>query len=85
MSQPIDLEIREQLARYLADEMSLAEFRDWFGPVVWGIERYANPTAEELAYEVEGRLAEADASGWEESTLRRTLSPLVAVPRGWRT
>jgi hypothetical protein len=77
MPQPIDLEIREQLARYLVGETSLAEFQDWFGPVVWGIEQYASPTAQELAYEIEGRLAEAVASGWEEPTLRRILSPLV--------
>ena len=75
--QPVDLQIREQLARYLAGEMSLAEFRDWFGPVVWGIEQCADPTAEGLAYEVEGRLAEADAGRWNETTLRGTLAPLV--------
>jgi len=44
---------------------------------VWSIEGYANPTAEELAYEIEGRLAEANASHWEESALRRALTPLV--------
>lgn len=57
--------------------MSLADFRDWFGPVVWGIEQHANPTAEGLAYEIEGHLAEADAGGWDERTLRRVLGPLV--------
>ena len=31
--------IQQHVMRYLADKESLAEFQNWFGPVLWDIDR----------------------------------------------
>ena len=49
---PIDAQIRMNLARYFAGEMTLDEFENWFVPATWDIERRGNPAAESLAADV---------------------------------
>ena len=79
MTSGIDLEIRASLVRYLNDDMSLAEFEDWFVPVAWGIERTGNRGAIELAGEIELRLAEFSNGHWSEPELRSKLASLADV------
>ncbi len=79
MTSGIDLEIRASLVRYLSDEISLAEFEDWFVPVAWGIERTGNRGAIELAGEIELRLAEFSNGHWSEPELRGKLASLADV------
>lgn len=52
------LEIRQQLTRLLAGEVSLDEFQDWFVPCTWNIHLTGDTEARELAYEIKGVLAE---------------------------
>lgn len=73
----LDIEIREQLARYLANEISLEEFQGWFVPATWNVEQTNNPIAAELAHEIELRLAEFSNGHWTEDDLRSLLGPLV--------
>lgn len=74
-----DLEIREQLARYLAREISLQDFEDWFAPRAWNIHEATSPALQELVSEIELLLAEFSNGDWTEKELRRMLSPLVAT------
>lgn len=73
----LDLAIREQLARYLAGEISLPEFQEWFVPRAWNIEKQGSPAAGDLAHEVELRLAEFSNGDWTEDELKSKLRPLV--------
>lgn len=77
MQSSLDLEIREWLARYLAGEIPLRAFQEWFVPVVWNVEQSGDRAAEELAHETELRLAEFSNGDWTEQELRRKLLPLV--------
>ncbi len=79
MNMSPDKEIRQRLARYIAGEISLDQFSDWFQPVMWDIENTGNSTAINLAYQVELCLAEASNGDWTETELKNLLRPL-AVP-----
>ena len=75
----LDIEIRKQLLRYLTDEMSLQDFRDWFISATWNVERTGNIIAQEVAHEIELRFAEFSNGHWAEQELRRKLRPLTEV------
>lgn len=77
MQSSLDLEIREWLARYLAGEISLRAFQEWFLPIAWNVEESENPGAVELAYDIELRLFEFSNGDWTEDELRRLLRPFV--------
>jgi len=79
MTNAIDLEIRNWLARSLNGDISLHDFEDWFVPVSWDIEQTHNSRANELAGEVELRLAEYTNDDWTEDELRSELQPLVGL------
>jgi hypothetical protein len=76
MSQ-IDLEVSDRIARYLAGQSSLAEFRRWLLPIVWEL---AEPTSDErsdLANMVELRMAEFMNGHWTEADLRLLLARML--------
>ena len=75
----LDLKIREQVARYLDDDITLAQFQEWFAPVLWDIESRANKAAIELAYEIELLLAELSQHHRTEAEFRELLAPLVTT------
>lgn len=78
MKSLIDLEIHNQLVQYLAEDISLREFRNWFDASTWNMEqRGANHDALELAGEIELRLSEFSNGHWTEVELRNMLLPLV--------
>jgi len=60
MVNQLDLEIHNQLVRYLADEIPLEEFRDWFDQSTWDGELQGNTGENELAAEIELRLASSN-------------------------
>lgn len=68
-----ELEIHNQLVRYLADEISLDEFRDWFDQTTWDLDLSKNA----LAAEIELRLAEYSSGHRDEAELRKLLRPLA--------
>lgn len=81
----LDLEIRDQLQHYLKGEQSLAQFRDWFEPTTWNVEKLGDPVARELVYAVMLRVAEHSNGDWTEGELREHLRPLAtAEPRPTR-
>lgn len=72
-----DLEIRAKLAEYLAGQISLDRFQQWFVPETWDIENSRDVIASDLAHEIQLRLAEFSDNHWTEGELRRRLSPLT--------
>lgn len=81
-----NIEIRNWLVRYLAQEISLKEFEDWFVPATWDVEKSKNPFAVQTAQEIDLRLAEFSNGHITEDELKTLLRPLVQqyeVPLCW--
>jgi len=70
-------EIRSKLSNYLDGKISLRAFRDWFAPVAWLIENSQDSLAIELAYSIEGVLAECTSAHWSEQDLRDELANTI--------
>ena len=77
MSHSLDFNIREQLAEYLAGEISLREFEDWFFPETWDINLVDNIALLNLVYGIKLRLAEFSNGDWTEDELRSYLRPFL--------
>ncbi len=71
------LTLQEQLRRYIADELSLDAFRDWFTPATWASDGASDNDARELSYEIEHRLAEFTHGDWTEQELKLLLRPFA--------
>lgn len=82
MPHTLDQEIRQQLARYLAGRITLAEFTRWFGPVSWRAEELAdaNPALADYVGQIDLRLAEYADNYWSAEELRGLLGPFVVAP-----
>jgi len=72
-----DLEIRNQLARCLAKEITLDEFEDWFVARSWNYQEAATPQLLDLVSQIELLLAEFSNGHLEEEQLRRHLAIFV--------
>jgi hypothetical protein len=73
------IELRNQLIRFLSNELPFDNFEDWFVQNSWNIHRNPDLVAQRLAYAVELRLAEYDSDHLLEPELRRELSELVSA------
>jgi len=73
----LGLEMRKQVARYLAGEISIAEFQTHLAPLTWNVERRADPEVAAIAHELDLRLAEFSHGDWTEPELQAHLSPFV--------
>jgi hypothetical protein len=58
MASEIEKRLRNQVSAYLAGSIALHQFEDWFMPILWDIERYGDPSAEQLAGEIQILLSE---------------------------
>jgi hypothetical protein len=79
MQPTLDQEVYSQLVRYLANQLPLTEFRDWFDQNTWEVDQSGNPEAMRLASAIELRLAEFSTGHWTEDELRQQLRPLTEV------
>ena len=79
MHPSLDQEVCSQLVRYLANQLPLNEFRDWFDQSTWEVDQSGSPEAMRLASEIELRLAEFSSGHWTEDELRQQLRPLTEV------
>lgn len=77
MTQSLEVDVRERLARYLANETALAEFRGWFIAEAWNIDKRSTAATARLVHQIELLLAEHEHGDWTEPELRRELAPLV--------
>lgn len=69
--------VRTELARYLAREISLADFVEAFLPLAWTMDLEEEDVAGDLVHEIELRLAEHSNGHLPEHELRERLSRLV--------
>jgi hypothetical protein len=72
----LELEIRERLADYLDDRISLGEFEEWFIPETWDVEHDGTDAARDLTLSVMRRLVKYSNGNMSESDLRRDLGTL---------
>ena len=77
MEYSLGIEIREKLASYLAGEIPLHCFEDWFVPASWNVVKSKNQADINLVYEIELWLAEFSGGFWNEDELKNLLRPLV--------
>lgn len=77
MNTSLDVAIRDWLARYLAGEIDLRAFQEWFVPTSWNQTGQGDARLDELIGEIELRLAELSSGHRTETELRRFLVPLV--------
>ncbi len=75
----LDLEIREQLVRYLGGEISLQALHDWLMPRTWNIDRRSLPETAELVHAVELELSEFVHGDWTEEEVKRHLRPSIST------
>jgi len=71
MPTPLNIEIRELLARYMAEEISLADFDLSFTNLIWDADRDEDSIS--LIGEISLRLAEFSNGDWTEDELRTHL------------
>ena len=69
--------MRSWLRRYLAGEVSLAEFAARFTQSEWNLSERDGDAEDELVYEIELRLAEFSNGDWFEQELRDLLRPVA--------
>jgi hypothetical protein len=73
------VELRNQLIRFLNDELSLEDFEDWFVQNSWNVHKIPDLVLQRLVYAVELRLAEMSSEHLSEDEFRRELADLVKV------
>jgi hypothetical protein len=77
MPHVLDYHIREQLATYLAGEISLSDFEDWFFPETWDIDQTDNLSLLNLVYGIRLYLAEFSHGDWTETELQDRLRRMI--------
>lgn len=70
-------EIRDRLASYVSNEISIHEFDDWVAQHTWNVHRSGDSEAEQLAFEIEAKLAEFSGGQIDEPSLRHELAALL--------
>lgn len=76
MPNSLSTAIRSRLSRYLAGEMALRAFDEWFVLATLDVERSDDPAAEALTWEIFLRLAEYSNGDCTEAELKSVLRPL---------
>lgn len=74
----LGLEMRKQVVRYLARELSIAELQVALAPLAWNADRRADPASAALAHDLDLLLAEFSHGDWSEDEIRQRLRPVVA-------
>lgn len=73
MSHSLNFRIHERLAEYVANQISLRAFEDWFFPETWDIDDTDDQELINLVYGIKLRLAEFSHGDWTEAELRQLL------------
>lgn len=77
MQHPLEFEIRDRLSAFLADEISLHDFEDWFFPKTWDVDKLDEPELLDLVYQIKLDWAEFTDGHWSLEQLRSMLHSLV--------
>jgi hypothetical protein len=70
--------IRQTAMQYVAGKISLRTFEDWFTPIAWEIEKFQDPDAETLVYQIDVLLAEVSSGHRSENSLKSALVPVIS-------
>lgn len=79
----LGLEVRRQLRRYIAGQLTLGDFATWLAPVALCVFEAEHTPTEDLVAEIQLRLAEYTSGHWTEEDLRRLLRPVTATYTAW--
>lgn len=74
----LDLQIHEQLTRYVNGTISLSAFREWFSPQAWNIDQRADISVARMVHEIDLALAEFDHGDWTEEEVNQLFASLIA-------
>ncbi len=77
MTQDLNTGIQSQLLRYLAQEIPLERFREWFDVTTWDKPELAGSSVQRLAGQIDLRIAEYTSGHWTEDELRSKLAELL--------
>jgi hypothetical protein len=77
MPSEIELAIQQHIMRYLADKESLAEFQNWFVPILWDID-HEDAHTQELAGRVHLLISEVSRGDRSLQDLNRGLAGTVS-------
>lgn len=69
--------IREKLAKFLANEISLQDFEDWFVQQTWSVQKEDNQELRQIVHAIELCLSEFSSEHMDEQELRKELAPFV--------
>ena len=76
----LGFEIRKQVIRYLAGDISLADLNAALVPLTWNIEWRTDPRAASLGRDIELLLAEFSHGDWSKAELKSHLRTLLDAP-----
>ena len=77
MQHSLEFEIRDHLLAYLAGEISLRDFEDWFFPKTWEVDKFGDTALLDLVYQIKLDWAEFSNGDWSEEELRSMLKSLA--------
>ena len=80
MDSPFEQEIRKQVDRYLAGQISLNELRLWLMPLLWNIHRDDDLPAFQTAGKIALYISEYGAGHRTEQELRGLLASMLLAP-----
>ena len=80
-----DRDVRDQISRYLSNEIGLDQFEDWFVENTWNVQKWGDPDLQDLVFHVESELSEYSGSEkLSETSLRNRLLPMVRDVRSYQ-
>ncbi len=79
MSSEVEFEIQQHIMQYLSGSVSLAEFENWFVPMLWDIDDNDEHTRG-LAGAVHILISEFSRGDRNEESLREGLTAAIGVP-----
>ena len=85
MPSVVEDEIHERLRLYLAGDIALDDFTDWFIPVMWEIQEGEDLILKDLVGTIDLYLIESGMGHRSEAELKAALTPLVPLrprPKG---
>lgn len=80
MATSLASEIRRNVARVVAGDLTIRQFEDWFVPATWDVERTADQEAIRLAHQVLHRVAEYDGGLWDDDEFLTRLRDFMQQP-----
>ena len=72
-----EIELRQELARYLKGQCTLKDFEDWFVPRSWNFSQNSNRSLQTLVSQIELSMAEFSNRDWSEAELRQQFGILM--------